>query len=363
MNTTNRCIGIILATALLASPQIASAQSDTSRRITSAPVRLSSTVVDFGDLRPNQIVTRTTTIENQSDQPIRIRGVRVSCGCTVAEYPEEWIQPGENAEIELSFSSGDLWGPVQRYALLQIEGYNQPMRITTVAHVNHGIRPERRYDPLGQTLAGTITLHSTDGTPFRVLSVSFAHAAPADDSEENSPGAIRSSELDPALAEAALRHELPFDLSKADPDHLRRWIAIETDHPTAPVVAMHIDNPYAGIDRRRQMWMFSRDFIMPGLLPTDGQVEHRIGLRGLRSEVPLQLIELDTDKIGVELLSTEMDPAEGMVLHLRFTPTQQASGLVHARLRVRAIDYDDTIEVMLRVAPPHPTGENNTAGN
>ncbi|MFU8829287.1 MAG: DUF1573 domain-containing protein [Phycisphaerales bacterium] len=340
----------VLMAAFLSGTAAAQSPSDTSRRFTSPPVRVSSDIVDFGDIRPNQTVIRKATIHNDSENPIRIRGVRVSCGCTVADYPENWIEPGDSAEIELTFMSGDLWGPVQRYALLQFEGYNRPLRITTTAHVNTGIRASRNYQPLGQTLAGTLTLHSTDGTPFRVLSMSFAGPAADDDSADAAPGTKKTSELHEELDTPSLVQHVPFDFAQVNPDRLLRWVAVETDHPDAPVIAMHIDNPYAGVDRRRAMWAYSRDYLLLGTVTPGDMIEHQIGLRGLRNEMPVQRIEVESDLLDVEVLSTSMDPAEGMVLELRFTASAEASGLIHTRLTVRSLDYEDTIEVMLRVA-------------
>jgi hypothetical protein len=326
------------------------AQSDTGRRITSPPVQLSSKVVDFGDVRPGTTTVRSATIVNESDERIRIRGVRVSCGCTIADWPESWIEPGESVEIELTFESGDLWGPVQRYALLQFEGFTRPMRITTMAHVNHGIRAERAYDPMGQTMQGTLTLHSTDGKPFRVLAMSFASEVEATDGAGSAPGLLRADALDESLASEQLAHTLNFDFTTVDPERLRRWIAIETDHPTAPVVTMHIDNPFAGIDRRRRLWVFASDhLLLDAIQPGESRTE-TLTLRGMRSEVLVDRLEIDSDLLGAEIVSTSFDQAAGLRIEYRLTASEEASGLVHTTLRVRAADFEDTTELMLRVS-------------
>lgn len=324
------------------------AQSGNGRIITKPPVSVSAEVVDFGDVPPRTTVVRSTRISNDSEKPIRITGVRVSCGCTIADWPEEWIQPGESAEVELTFDSGDLWGPVQRYALLVVEGYNRPLRITTTAHVNTGIRASRLYDPPGQMLAGRITLRSTDGVPFSVRSLSFAAAS---DHAEDAPGTITIDDLDPVLANAALEHTIAFDFSKVDPDRLRRWVAIETDHPRAPVVAMHLDNIYAGVDRRRTLWAYSADHLLLGSTQAGQPVEYELTLRGVRTDSGVQRIETGSDLVEAEVVSTELDKATGLAVRLRFTPRADVQGLVHSTLTLRAIDFEDTVEFMLRVLP------------
>lgn len=350
--TSGTCL-LIAFLAIVVSPALVTAQSGNGRQITKPPVTVSAEVVDFGDVPPRTKVVRTARISNDSDKPIRITGVRVSCGCTIAEWPEEWIQPGEFAEVELTFDSGDLWGPVQRYALLVVEGYNRPLRITTKAHVNTGIRASRMYDPPGQMLAGRIVLHSTDGVPFTVRSLSFATQA---NGSEDAPGTIGRDDLDPALSTPALKHEIAFDFSKVDPDRLRRWVAIETDHPGAPVVAMHIDNIYAGVDRRRSLWAYSKDHLLLGATAPDQPVEHEFILRGVRTDSGVQGIETGTDLVVAEVVSTELDKAQGLVVRVRITPGADVQGLVHSTLTVRAIDFEDDVEFMLRVRPNDSPG-------
>lgn len=363
LRTLPLCIAIA---AVLFSALPAPGQSDTSRRITTAPVRVSSETVDFGDVRPHSRVVRSATIVNDSDQRIRIRGVRVSCGCTVADWPESWIEPGESAEIELTFDSGDLWGRVQRYALLQFEGYNRPLRIMTVAHVNTGIRAEREYEPLGQTLAGTMTLHSTDGTPFRVLGISFAK--PDGEGSEDAPGFIGAKDLDDSLAKPSLRHEVGFDFSTVDPDRLRRWVAVETDHPGAPVIVMHLDNPYAGVDRRRTLWIFGSDHLLLGSMAAGEDAEYSVVLRGLRSEAEIETFAIGSEALSAEVLGTEFDAAAGLRIRYRVSADDRAKGLIHTRLTVRAAGYEDTVELMVRIldeAPaeqPEPGSDGDSAG-
>lgn len=357
---TSSLCSVFASLAIFLGPTLAIAQSGNGRQITKPPVSVSADVVDFGDVPPRTKVIRTARISNDSDEPIRITGVRVSCGCTIAEWPEEWIQPGEFAEIELTFDSGDLWGPVQRYALLVVEGYNRPLRITTTAHVNTGIRASRTYDPPGQMLAGRITLRSTDGVPFRVRTLSFARET---NDAEDAPGTISRDDLDPTLATPALEHVIAFDFSKVDPDRLRRWVAIETDHPGAPVVAMHIDNIYAGVDRRRSLWAYSKDHLLLGVTEAGEPVEHEFILRGVRTDSGVQRIETSTDLVQAEVVSTELDQAQGLVVRVRFTPGADVQGLVHSTLTVRAIDFEDEVEFMLRVRPDSEAGPDEPAGS
>ena len=156
---------------------------------------------------------------------------------------------------------------------------------------------------------------------------------------------------------------IAFDFSKVDPDRLRRWVAIETDHPGAPVVAMHIDNIYAGVDRRRSLWAYSKDHLLLGVTEAGEPVEHEFILRGVRTDSGVQRIETSTDLVQAEVVSTELDQAQGLVVRVRFTPGADVQGLVHSTLTVRAIDFEDEVEFMLRVRPDSEAGPDEPAGS
>lgn len=49
--------------------------------------------------------------KNTGDKPLIIKDVRPSCGCTVAEKPEQPIAPGEEGSIKAAFDSHNKPGP------------------------------------------------------------------------------------------------------------------------------------------------------------------------------------------------------------------------------------------------------------
>lgn len=56
-------------------------------------------VFDAGDVVKGEMVTAEFTIKNTGDYPLVIGEVKGSCSCTVAEYPEEPLAPGETGVI------------------------------------------------------------------------------------------------------------------------------------------------------------------------------------------------------------------------------------------------------------------------
>lgn len=65
----------------------------------------SKEVHDFGEITEGEVVSTTFKFKNTGDYPLVISAAEGSCGCTVPEYPEKPIQPGEDGEILVTFSS------------------------------------------------------------------------------------------------------------------------------------------------------------------------------------------------------------------------------------------------------------------
>lgn len=60
---------------------------------------------DFGEITEGDIVTHTFYFTNNGEGPLRILKTDSRCGCTVANYSEEPVMPGETGEMTVVFSS------------------------------------------------------------------------------------------------------------------------------------------------------------------------------------------------------------------------------------------------------------------
>lgn len=56
-------------------------------------------IFDAGDVVKGEMITAEFTIKNTGDYPLVIGEVKGSCSCTVAEYPENPLAPGETGII------------------------------------------------------------------------------------------------------------------------------------------------------------------------------------------------------------------------------------------------------------------------
>ena len=66
---------------------------------------LDSTTRDFGSISEGQKLEVSYRFLNSGNKPLIIARVQPSCGCTVAEQPDEPIMPGKEGVIKASFNS------------------------------------------------------------------------------------------------------------------------------------------------------------------------------------------------------------------------------------------------------------------
>ncbi|MDF2187748.1 DUF1573 domain-containing protein [Paraflavitalea sp. CAU 1676] len=68
-------------------------------------------VKDVGTITEGQVVDISYRFKNTGTKPLVIKNVNVSCGCTVAEKPEQPVAPGAEGIIKASFNSAGKPGP------------------------------------------------------------------------------------------------------------------------------------------------------------------------------------------------------------------------------------------------------------
>lgn len=66
---------------------------------------------DFGVIKDKDQVTHIYRFTNTGNQPLTIRDVKASCGCTIPKWPKKPIPPGEQGEIKVLFNAAGKRGP------------------------------------------------------------------------------------------------------------------------------------------------------------------------------------------------------------------------------------------------------------
>jgi hypothetical protein len=70
-----------------------------------ADINWEKTSVDFGEIPYRKPVTAEFTFTNRGMIPIIISEVKPSCGCTVAEFPQQPIASGQEGRISVTFDA------------------------------------------------------------------------------------------------------------------------------------------------------------------------------------------------------------------------------------------------------------------
>jgi len=72
---------------------------------------LDSVKQGLGTITEGQVPELSWKFKNVGDKPLVIENTSVSCGCTIAEKPEQPIMPGEEGVIKAKFNSEGKAGP------------------------------------------------------------------------------------------------------------------------------------------------------------------------------------------------------------------------------------------------------------
>ena len=97
------CLFFALSCILLTGSGI-SVQAQESENVASS-IEWALTTYDFGKIQQGQPVTAEFEFTNTSMIPLIINAVQPSCGCTVADYPREPVQPGKSGTIAVTFNA------------------------------------------------------------------------------------------------------------------------------------------------------------------------------------------------------------------------------------------------------------------
>tara|TARA_B100000214_G_scaffold271466_1_gene201767 strand:- start:108 stop:521 length:414 start_codon:yes stop_codon:yes gene_type:complete len=100
----------------LATSQLSSVQDPETVKM--PKIEFQNDVFDFLEIFQNQSITNDFILKNIGNAPLLIRSVKGSCGCTIAEWPEEFINPGDNAIIKVTFNSGNRKGEQKKTVTL-----------------------------------------------------------------------------------------------------------------------------------------------------------------------------------------------------------------------------------------------------
>ena len=92
-------------------------------------LKLEKEEIQFGDLKLNTVVDATMKVTNVGKEPLIIKSVVGSCGCTVPEWPKTPIAPGQSADIKIKYSVGASTGDFNKSVTISSNDVNASRKI------------------------------------------------------------------------------------------------------------------------------------------------------------------------------------------------------------------------------------------
>ncbi len=78
-------------------------------------VQVIDSVYDFGKVSEGEVIEYSYRFKNNGNKPLVItEQPRASCGCTIAERPEEPVMPGDTGYIKVKFNSENRPGEARK---------------------------------------------------------------------------------------------------------------------------------------------------------------------------------------------------------------------------------------------------------
>lgn len=132
---------------------------------------------DFGAVKGEPIIQHRFAIENKGDKTLVIRRIHTSCGCTTSNVRQMTLDPGEIKELPVKMDLKGRSGKQRQVITLHT---NDPDRRVYPLKVSGEVVPVIQIVPRTLNLlhidpenpkVGTVTLTSTDGTPFKITEI------------------------------------------------------------------------------------------------------------------------------------------------------------------------------------------------
>lgn len=274
------------------------------------PIKATPAVQNFGIVAPHSLVQMTATITNPLDYPVTCVVSKPTCTCTTVDMVGKVIPAKGSVEVPLSMKTSGSTGAktaevnmiFQRAPGEMVPGVVNIKLIAEVAHPVRGVQFNTRAngttgaDPFinafdfPQQSKGEVTVESTDGKPFRILSVMTQPPVFADG-------------FNPATDEPRAKYRVNYDFSTLPCEQIPKWLLIETDRADAPLVDMRIRHRCTHLTMEFAFGAYYENLgVLTAGQPRDFTVEIKHGahvrvdgVRSLDPRVPVEIVGMTSD--------------------------------------------------------------------
>lgn len=125
-----RVVGKIIAIVILMLTMSISAKADSPSDglyCNMSEGEVAEVLVEFGDVKYADTVSRTITLKNNTDAPIALLDYEATCRCVWLNLPNKAIAAGEEGIVTITYDSRGEWGSIGNY--LSIETSNKQVKV------------------------------------------------------------------------------------------------------------------------------------------------------------------------------------------------------------------------------------------
>jgi len=92
-------------------------------------LKIEKPLYKFGFVKQGTIVQIRYAFQNSGSDTLQISDIKVTCGCTVADFPEYPIPPGESGVLHLSFDTLEKYDRQDRTVEVMSNAVNSPTEL------------------------------------------------------------------------------------------------------------------------------------------------------------------------------------------------------------------------------------------
>lgn len=82
---------------------------------------------DFGPVKEGEILKHNFILKNESINPLNIKSINTSCGCTGSKAEKMSLLPGETTLIEVQFNTKGYSGQTKQYVYVNTDNIDNPI--------------------------------------------------------------------------------------------------------------------------------------------------------------------------------------------------------------------------------------------
>lgn len=312
------------------------------------PIRITPGVLNWGDVLPGTTSDGSVALTNLGTTPLKIITVQPGCKCTTTNGLDGVvIGPGESRDLVASLDAQPSPGTRNVQIKVLFDGYSKPLEINGTATITHPVRVRPPYiNAVDETKStGTMMLSSGDKIPFEILSV-----------DGKPPRFLRKD----MAQKSSTSHMLSYDIQDhLEPDgRYRRWVVIETDHPTSPLVEVLLRHLNTSLDVnsgfKQGAYHFNLGRLQPGTSTELTHLSHEATSTG-----PIGMVIAEQEGVDIEILSQEVDvESDDLSVKLRVKiSSDMPEGFYYFPIRIYAANnVDVTLPGFVSVRPA-PQGD------